>query len=240
MPFPVAAAALGLGAASAVGGALGASKARKRASENLNAAMSALGASTSYVNQGYNEGLNTQRGAIGTAQQGVLQALAALDDGFAVEVRRVLEERAQASANLDQDLIGRGLHGSTAAVNFQRALSSDAQRAMGDLASRFAGAKSGTVLQGAGLVSGAQQNLAQMQIGRGGALASIEAQRASLYAGADVGYNNPFAAAGQLGGFALQAQGLANQASTNEALLAAIRSGGPPTGGPGAFLTKRA
>lgn len=236
MPFPMMAAALGLGGLSAVGGALGASKARKRQSDNTNAAMSALGAATSYTNQGFNEGLRTQAGAISTAQQGVMNALSALDDGFANEVRRVLEQKAQAAANLDQDLIGRGLYGSTAGVNFQRALSGDAQRAMGDLAAQFSGAKSGTVLQGAGLVSGAQQNLASMQIGRGSALAGIEAQRASVFAGQDVGYNNPFAAAGQLGGFALQAEGLSQQAQQNKDLIAAING---PQGGRAAFLTHR-
>lgn len=208
-------------------------KAAKTGEERLNRALGFLGTGEKQLTAGFAGAEDAARDAISTTQRGVLDALAALDDGFAAEVRRVMEESAVAQANLDQDLTSRGLYGSTAALNFRRALSGDAQRAMGDIAARFAGGRAGTVLQGAGAVASAQQGLGSVLAGRGQALAGLQGQRASALTQAPIPVANPLAGFGQLGAFGLQAAGMAQQSSFNEDYLDILRSGGGAPQAPG-------
>lgn len=227
MSWGLSALSAGMGLAGAGIAAYGEKRAQDKAARisqgRLDEAMGFLGQGQTHLELGYKNAIGAQQSAIGTLQQGVLNALGSLDDGFAAEVRRVMDERAQASANLDQDMVGRGLYGSTAAMNFQRALSGDAQRAMGDIASRFAGARSGTFLQGAGMVAGGQSGLAGLHAQRGTALAGLQGQRASILTQAPVPVSNPLAGFGQLGAFGMQAVGQYQQGQQNDALIAAIR-----------------
>jgi hypothetical protein len=231
-------ASLGLGIATggleAYGQKRGQDQAARLSEARLQEALAALGIGRHDINRGFGQAVDEQRSSIGTLQQGVLNALASLDDGFASEVRRVMDERAQASAGLEQDLVGRGLYGSTAAVNFQRALSGDAQRAMGDIQARFSGARADTFLQGAGAVAGGQSGLANLFAQRGSALAGNQAQKASILTQHPVPVQNQFANFGQLGATGMQGIGMIQQGQQNAALIDAIRglggSGGQITG----------
>lgn len=200
-------------------------KAAKTSSERLDRALGLLDQGAGDIRGGFDEAMDFGEAALSTTQRGVLDALAALDDGFAAEVRRVMDERAAASANLEQDLTSRGLYGSTAAVNFQRALSGDAQRAMGDIAARFAGGRAQTFLQGAGAVATAQQGLGGLAAQRGMALAGVQGQKASALTQAPVPVINPLAGFGQLGAFGMQAAGMAQQANFQNQYLDILRQG---------------
>lgn len=214
------------GAVSAFGEARGQRRAAKRQDANFDQARRDINDSAPLLHEGFARGAQELRGSIGTIQRGVLEALAALDDGFASEVRRVIDERSVLQANLDQDLASRGLANSTAAVNFQRALRTDTQRSIADTQAQFARDRSNVIFGGAQGVAGVQGNLAQLAVGRGQALANLNTQRANILTSQPIPVQNNLAAFGQLGGLALQGGSLLQQQSNNEALLAAIRRSG--------------
>lgn len=204
------------GALDIAGNLYGQHQAAKEQKRNTQGAIDYLNGARSVNVAGFERARRFAGDATARLEQGALDALAALDDGFAMEVRRVLESAAQQSAGLTQDLVGRGLYGSTAALNFQRALNQDTQRAVAETTAAFSGARSGVIMQGAQSVAGGLGNQASVEISRAGALGNINAQQASILAGAPVPVMNPLEGIGQLGAAYQSSQ-------NNQALITAIQ-----------------
>lgn len=215
----LAASALG-GISSAIGGRREARRARRDVDRRESRALGAIGDAQSDFESGFGFGDQGFRLALEDAQLTRSRAMSFADDVLRQEVQRLMEERESARAASDQDLVSRGLFGSTVATNQQSQIGFLANRAASDASARFVQDR---VARDAALSSSVQGLMVaggQNRVDQASQIAAINANRANVVGGTPiVQVPSGLSTAGQIAGIAGNALGQASAAGQRDKVL---------------------
>lgn len=159
-----------------------------------------------------------------TITQGYEQARAELGKISQAGKRNVLEREQQVGADINQDMVNRGLASTTVSGNMRRGLAGDTQRQLRDIDASMAGMYSGLRTGEAGAMTGALGNLANYYAGRSGAETGLTSDLAHIMAGKQDQYS---------GGWGQALGGLGNMLMLGGMFGGGGGGGGIPPLGPG-------
>lgn len=208
------------GIADAIGGRKEAKRARRDVEERERRQLGFLSDSEAGFEEAFGFAEQGFANALEDARLTRSRSLRFADDMLRQEVQRIFEERDAAQAASDQDLVSRGLFGSTVATNQQSQIGFLANRAASDASARFVQDR---VARDAALSSSVQGLMVaggQNRVDQASQIAAINANRANVVGGTPiVQVPSGLSTAGQIAGIAGNALGQASAAGQRDKVL---------------------